>query len=77
MVVFLFSTSVAAFPCPHFGSRFVEKTREVSFTHFFAGLIGKQIPQEFILVEDFEVALLASGCNFVSTEQKAIREAID
>ena len=55
----------------------IEKASEVSFAHLLAGLRGKQIPQGLILIEDLQVALLAGGCNFVSTEQKAIRETID
>ena len=64
-------------PRSHFRSGLIEKTREVSFAHLFAGLWGKQFPQGFILVEDLQIALLASRCDFVSTEQKAIRETID
>ena len=72
-----FLVSMGVFPRPHFGSCFVEETREVSFAHLFAGLRAQQIPQGLILVKDLQVALLASGCDFVSPEQKAIREAID
>lgn len=63
-------------PRSHFRPSRIEKTREVSFAHLLAGLWGKQFPQGLILVEDLQVALLASGCDFVSAEQKAIRKRL-
>src|SRR6266566_7604816 len=68
---------VGCLPRSHLGSCLIEETREVSFAHLLACFWSKQIPQRPILVEDLQIALLACGRDFVSAEQKAIREAMD